>query len=334
MTISHPDYYETLQVHPRADAEAIRAAYERLTGLYDPARLEGAADDLVAIARRKRAEIDAAYQVLSDPGKRSAYDRAPRAAVAQASSDDRPTELLPDFRPLPPARGTERERDFANQPVVAVPQRSTSLPVAVLIGIGMLVLIMLTTLTITNWSSVAAPTAPTATAQVSAVDQYETVIAEAKQVVEQSPSDVQAWITLGNLLYDSAQIVRENMPDSVLYQQRLPRWLEASQAYAKALELEPANPAVLADKGASLCFYGAGAGEQGFVQQGIQDVQNAASVRPDDPLIQLNLGNCLISAQPPQTEAALAAWDRVLQTSPADSPLADRARELITEYRK
>jgi DnaJ domain. len=54
------DYYETLQVHPRADAEAIRAAYERLRERYSAARLDGAADELQELARRRRDEIERA----------------------------------------------------------------------------------------------------------------------------------------------------------------------------------------------------------------------------------------------------------------------------------
>jgi hypothetical protein len=38
------DLYETLGAHPRADADAIVAAYQRLRALYDPGKLEGAAD--------------------------------------------------------------------------------------------------------------------------------------------------------------------------------------------------------------------------------------------------------------------------------------------------
>lgn len=128
--------------------------------------------------------------------------------------------------------------------------------------------------------------------------------------------------------------LHENMPDSTLYQQRIPRWLEASGAYSKVLELEPGNVVALADKGTSLCYYGAGVGDQSFVTEGIKNVREAASARPDDPLIQLNLGNCLISALPPQTSEALEIWQKVLKIAPVDSPIAQRARELIDQYQK
>ena len=82
------DYYETLQVHPKADQEAIRAAYERLCVRYNPAQLEGAADELVELARRKRDDIERAYAILSDPQRRTAYD-----VEQTAATDDAPEQV-------------------------------------------------------------------------------------------------------------------------------------------------------------------------------------------------------------------------------------------------
>src|SRR5262249_40694304 len=129
------DYYETLQVHPRADAAAIEAAYTRLRELYDPARLDGAADELVELARQKRDSIERAYAVLNDPTRRAAYDEeqaslAPtkdgrrktedeRGIIRPSSSVLRPerSEQALDYRPLPPAGRAERPRGFDDQPV-------------------------------------------------------------------------------------------------------------------------------------------------------------------------------------------------------------------------
>jgi hypothetical protein len=75
------DFYRILQVEPHADADAIQAAYRRLARLYHP--------DLnrsPEAAERMRA-INAAYQVLSDPARRSAYDARrflPRTQTAVA----------------------------------------------------------------------------------------------------------------------------------------------------------------------------------------------------------------------------------------------------------
>src|SRR5215211_2943529 len=116
------DYYETLQVHPRADAAAIEAAYARLRELYDPSRLDGAADELIDLARAKRDAIERAYAVLGDPVRRAAYDE--EQAVFEPTNDEqrttnderaessiRPSSFVLgqiedplDYRPLPPAK--------------------------------------------------------------------------------------------------------------------------------------------------------------------------------------------------------------------------------------
>jgi cytochrome c-type biogenesis protein CcmH/NrfG len=336
------DYYETLQVHPKADSDAIQAAYERLRSMYDPARLEGVADELIAIAQQKLDLIEKAYAVLVDPVRRSDYDRSrgiakPVLPAAQPEIDVPTGPAILDYRPLPPAGRSERPRDFVHEPLVRTntPRTGTSTAIAVLAVL--LSVVISSSLLITNWSAITAPATPAqpgVTPTASALDQYEIAIAQAKQATEQTPTDSQAWILLGNQLYDSAQIVRENMPDSTLYQQRLPRWLEASQAYDRALALQPDNASVRADRGASLCYYGAGVGDQTFITQGIKDVRSAVQARPDDPLIQLNLGNCLINALPPQTDEAIATWQRVAQLAPVDSAIAQRARELIGQYQQ
>jgi tetratricopeptide (TPR) repeat protein len=343
------DYYEILQVHPRAETSAIRAAYERLHNLYDPARLEGAADELIVIAQKKRTAIEAAYAVLSDPQQREAYDRSlaaviPTIATVPADIEQDDSDLnpvanpLPDYRPLPPATRSERPKRFQNEPIFRQPTtvRTGTTAIAAIVA-GLTLAIVIASLLITNWGAVATlgqPTPISVTPTVAAEDQYEAEIAQARSAVEKNPTDAQLWTTYGNLLYDSAQIIRENMPDSTLYQQRIPRWLEASAAYSKVLELEPGNVVALADKGTSLCYYGAGVGDQNFVDEGIKNVREAALARADDPLIQLNLGNCLISALPPQTSEAITIWQNVLKIAPVDSALAKRARELIDQYQK
>lgn len=65
-----PDYYETLGVTPGADAATIKAAYRKLALNYHPDRNPGNRE-----AEEKFKEINEAYAVLSDPGKRSRYDR-------------------------------------------------------------------------------------------------------------------------------------------------------------------------------------------------------------------------------------------------------------------
>ena len=64
------DYYDILQVHPKAEKEVIKAAYRKLAAKYHP-DMNKAPD-----AMEKMKQINAAYEVLSDPAKRAVYDAA------------------------------------------------------------------------------------------------------------------------------------------------------------------------------------------------------------------------------------------------------------------
>jgi cytochrome c-type biogenesis protein CcmH/NrfG len=173
----------------------------------------------------------------------------------------------------------------------------------------------------------AAPPTPTP----SPFDAFEASIPQARQAAQQNPASAQAWIDLGNVLYDSVQVVRESAPDSMIYQQRLGRWLEATTAYSQALALTPDNASVRADMGASSCFYGAGTGDQSFVRDGTAQVRRAAQAAPTDERVLLSLGQCLVSTQPPQTAEAIASWQQIIKLAPS-SPMASQAQMLITKY--
>jgi hypothetical protein len=71
------DYYEILQVHPRASQEMVKKAYRTLMG-----EMRGHPDLGGDVERAKL--INEAYTVLSDPGLRRAYDhvRGGRAPAA------------------------------------------------------------------------------------------------------------------------------------------------------------------------------------------------------------------------------------------------------------
>jgi curved DNA-binding protein CbpA len=346
------DHYEILQVHPRADADAIEASYKRLRDLYDPARLEGAADELIALAGAKREAIERAYAALSDPAQRALYD-AEQAAL-QETKDQRPKtkdqvtrfgpsslvvrqekgEELLDYRPLPPAQRQERPRGFDATPArMELGGQATArlrlprwAPLAALAGV--LALIVGVSFALTGGAP-PPPAQPAPTA--SALDMMEAAIPQARQIAEQNPMSAQAWIDLGNILYDSVQLVRENAPDSPLYQERIGRWLEATEAYSQALALEPDNAVARADMGASACFYGEGMGDQSFVQNGIAETRRAAEIAPNDARVLLSLGHCLVSAQPPETDEAIASWRKIVESTPS-SPLAAQARQLIERY--
>lgn len=340
------DYYETLQVHPRADQDAITAAYQRLQALYDPARLEGAADELVALARQKRDAIERAHSVLSDPQRRATYDaelatRQPGVAGETAPDQEHVRVETLDYAPLPPARGKERPRQFDAQPVRATyrqqaktsrstpakPASTWLLPALVIVAVALVVGgSYLITTNVVPAQSAAEPTQPVALA-----DQMATAIASTKAATDQNPNDAGAWIDYANALYDSVAVVRENVPNSPMYQQLMPRWKQAADAYNKAIQLGADDPLVRSDMGVSLCYYGADTGDQNIVRQGANDARKAASTSSNARVL-LNLGNCLVSLQPPQTQDAIAAWKRVEQGAAADSPEATQAKQLIARY--
>jgi len=67
-----PDYYEVLQVSPRAEPEVVRAAYRSLARKYHPDH-GGVSERMIA--------LNDAWDVLGDPVRRAAYD-ATRADLA------------------------------------------------------------------------------------------------------------------------------------------------------------------------------------------------------------------------------------------------------------
>src|SRR5947207_7488307 len=70
------DLYKTLGVDERADEAAIKKAYRKLAKEYHP---DITGDDKKKTERFK--EINEAYAVLGDAGKRGEYDRLRRAPV-------------------------------------------------------------------------------------------------------------------------------------------------------------------------------------------------------------------------------------------------------------
>jgi cytochrome c-type biogenesis protein CcmH/NrfG len=184
------------------------------------------------------------------------------------------------------------------------------------------------------------PNAPTVapTVDVNAViNQFEGRITAARQVAEGAPENPNAWIELGNAIYDSVVVVRERVMggDQSLegvYVQRLPRWLEAAEAYRRATELQPRDPVARADLAASLCFYGEGVNDQSYVQQGLAEAERAASDGPQEPRALLSKGLCLAVADPPQIAQALEQWQQLVVLPDADPGIVFQARQLIAEY--
>lgn len=69
-----PDYYEILQVHPKATAEMVNRAYRLLAQIYHP-------DNPSTGDSEKFRQLSAAFKTLSDDSLRAAYDVARNASV-------------------------------------------------------------------------------------------------------------------------------------------------------------------------------------------------------------------------------------------------------------
>lgn len=77
-----PRHYDELGVAPTASAADIRAAYVALARRHHPDRMGGSSEQARSEAAARMARVNAAWTVLSDPGKRAAYDA--RLGVPQA----------------------------------------------------------------------------------------------------------------------------------------------------------------------------------------------------------------------------------------------------------
>jgi curved DNA-binding protein CbpA len=84
MPKTEPDPYSILGVARNATDSEIRAAYHALVAKYHPDKYQG--NPLEGLAAEKMAEINRAYEILSNPARRAAYDNGqnpwPRAAAS------------------------------------------------------------------------------------------------------------------------------------------------------------------------------------------------------------------------------------------------------------
>jgi tetratricopeptide (TPR) repeat protein len=334
------DFYELLQVHPKADPETIELAYVRLRERYAPERLTGAADELIALAEQRRQLLERAYATLSNPKQRAAYDAAQARRAPAVDDDDDADEVL-DYQPLPAAAGRERSNDVAARPLrqVARPPRGRKVAArrpgwfAPVVTIVVLVtLVAGTGLALTGGGAAPEPAAPTPTPSLA--QQYDALLPQIRQAAEAQPTNAQGWINYGNTVYDSIVSIRELQGEqSPEYQTRVSLWPEAVSAYSKALEIEPSNWLVRADLGASLCYQGASSSDQGAVQRGLVEARRAQEQTPRDPRTLNSLAQCLVSLTPPQTAEALTHWQKIIEVDPA-SQFAVNARQQIARFQK
>lgn len=331
ITESQPDYYALLQVTPRASDDELRAAYDRLSDLYSPERMADAAPEFQEQAARKRQQFEAAYQELSSPTRRAAYDRLHGFAVADQAEVVAETA---SFRPLPPARGKERaalvdwiEAERAT-PAVRQPRRRPSwlsaLGVAVLV-LGALLFVGLNDIRTTDGAAaVPTPALPNVTLPFSEVQLRQF------RAAAESTNSAQGWIALGNALFDNMQTLRENAPTSPQYRGALAEWLNVVAAYDRSLALQE-DSTVRSDRAVALFNYGLDAPDSQRVAEAVAEVDRAIAGDLRAPRALINYGLILTLTTPPRTEEALALWEKVVEVAP-DSPEAERVQSLLTRY--
>lgn len=78
------NYYELLEISPNASDEVIKMAYKALVKKYHPDSYKGDLNE----AQRIMAEINQAYEVLSDREKRTDYDERIFSSHHSATEDD------------------------------------------------------------------------------------------------------------------------------------------------------------------------------------------------------------------------------------------------------
>jgi curved DNA-binding protein CbpA len=327
MTLAVDDLYARLQIVPQASPEEIEEAYLRLNGLYSPDRLQDAPEEFRELAARRRVSLAEAYAVLGDPVARAEYDRA--------LSGPQLVESL-DYRPLPPAGKRERPSPSVPLPAVSArPERSNtgrraprSLLVPLIVGTivtGILLVIVLSGVRVqSGQAALATPVIPDLVLPYSSAQ-----VQEARQRAESS-QDPEAWVTLGNMLYDNIQTMRERAPLSPQYLGALPQWLEATSVYSRALELG-AGPVARADMAVALLYYGLGMNEQTAIADATTQIERAHKDGPNEPRVLLNYGVVMTALNPPREAEALAAWRRITEVAPG-SLEAQRAEDLIASY--
>jgi cytochrome c-type biogenesis protein CcmH/NrfG len=125
-------------------------------------------------------------------------------------------------------------------------------------------------------------------------------IAELKNIVAADPGNFQAWTALGNEYFDSNQ------------------FMEAIEAYDKALEIQPNSPDVLTDQGVMFK-------RLGWFDRAIANFTKASEIDPNHATSVFNLG--IVYRYDLQDFAkAQQAWTRFLEINP-NGPGSDRVRQ-------
>lgn len=127
-------------------------------------------------------------------------------------------------------------------------------------------------------------------------------IEEIKGILAADPTNRNAWVALGNQYFDSNQ------------------YIEAIDAYDKALELQPDDPDVLTDQGVMFRSLG-------WFDRAIQNFTRASELNPNHATSLFNLG-VVYRHDLQDFPKAIEAWTRFLELNPA-GPSAEQIRQEV-----
>ncbi|GIV96161.1 MAG: molecular chaperone DnaJ [Herpetosiphonaceae bacterium] len=325
------DYYTLLGVAPSASREDIEKAYRQAIEQYDPAKLDGMADELQTLARERRRAIEAAYAVLSDADSRAAYDAEMAAAHETATELAGEAEEI-DYRPLPPRRGGQ-------QPVrpIAVRREQTGRPRWLFVGVlltGLLALVTTATLVLTaegrnaplltveEMRALAArPVLPPAVSAEISDPVLLDVLAQQEQAITaleaqaRGSTNPEDWINLGNAIFDYLELIREQSPNGQAYAAVAPRWVKATEAYSEALKLRPDDGLVRSDYALSLLRLSQAIGDSAMLQHAVAEGERALRDDPGGLRTMLNVG-MVLSTDPARKEEGLKLLQAIIDRAP------------------
>jgi cytochrome c-type biogenesis protein CcmH/NrfG len=152
--------------------------------------------------------------------------------------------------------------------------------------------------------------APNAAGGAAGFDQQ---IAMAKQIVAKDPKNVQGWVSLGNLYFDSFKAVGD------------PQRAQASvDAYGNALALKPNDPDVLTDQGVMYR-------DLGKSDKALANFLKASQVDPNHMQSLMNAG--VVYAETNQPKKAEEMWMKVIATDKSGQ-FAAQAGQAIADLRR
>ncbi|HET8732377.1 MAG TPA: tetratricopeptide repeat protein [Anaeromyxobacteraceae bacterium] len=142
---------------------------------------------------------------------------------------------------------------------------------------------------------------------------FDQQIALTRQMVEKDPKNVQAWVTLGNLYFDSFKAGGDRQ-----------RAQASVDAYGKALELAPNNPDVLTDQGVMYR-------DLGQNDKALANFLKANQIAPGHMQSLMNAG--VVYSETGQPKKAEEAWMKVIATDKTGQ-FASQAGNAIAQLRQ